>query len=71
MDLNIILKDPNSLDKGELTMKPIKILLDDNTFEEFKLSCKLANIDRRSLLRTFVKDFIRRDPTMAKFNQGG
>ena len=50
-------------------MKPIKILLDDNTFEEFKLSCKLANIDRRSLLRTFVKDFIRRDPTMAKFNK--
>ena len=52
-------------------MKAIKILLDDDTFEEFKLSCKLANIDRRSLLRTFVKDFIRRDPTMAKFNQGG
>ena len=50
-------------------MKPIKILLDDNTFEEFKLSCKLANIDRRSLLRTFIKNFIRRDPTIANFEK--
>ena len=51
-------------------MKPIKILLDDNTFEEFKLSCKLANIDRRSLLRTFIKNFIHRDSTMiAKFDK--
>jgi len=50
-------------------MKPIKILLDDNTFEEFKLSCKLANIDRRSLLRTFIKNFIHRDPTIANFDK--
>jgi len=50
-------------------MKPIKILLDDNTFEEFKLSCKLANIDRRSLLRTFIKNFIHRDPTIANFEK--
>ena len=51
-------------------MKPIKILLDDETFQDFKLSCKLANIDRRSLLRTFVKDFIHRDSTMiAKFDK--
>jgi len=51
-------------------MKAIKILLDDETFQDFKLSCKLANIDNQSLLRTFVKDFIKRDPTtITKFEK--
>ena len=50
-------------------MKAIKIMLDDETFQDFKLSCKLANIDNQSLLRTFVKDFIHRDPTIANFEK--
>jgi len=51
-------------------MKAIKILLDDETFQDFKLSCKLANIDNQSLLRTFVKNFIHRDSTtIAKFEK--
>jgi len=50
-------------------MPAIKIFLDKKTFNDFIVSCKFAGITGETVLKTFVKDFIKRDEdkTVEKF----